>query len=110
MNSYLINCSSQTVSGLSTLFIATALLVTVQVPLTDKEDFSTIKGSVYSSSAIPATFDQYSNIYSGEFIPDLDPFVEVMSDLYASLIANQERLEPEFELVLNENIWDLYES
>lgn len=40
----------------------------------------------------------------------VDPFVEVMSNLYAGLLTNQERLEPEFELVLHENLWELYES
>lgn len=110
MNDYIINNTSQTVGTITACFIATALLFSTQAPPVDKEALLSIKGAVYYSSVTPSTFDQYRNIYSGDYMPNLDTFVGSMSNLYASLLTNQERLEPEFEAVLNENLWDLYES
>ena len=110
MNDYTINSTSQTMATITACLIATALLFNVQAPPVDKEALLNIKGSTYYSSVTPSTFDHYRNIYSGEYMPNVDTFVGAMSNLYASLLINQERLEPEFEAVLNENLWDLYES
>ena len=110
MNSYTISNVSQTIGYVSIGIIATALLINVQTQPVAKEAFLNIKGLTYQSSGTSPTLDQYSNIYSGEFMPNLDPFIGAMSNLYANLLNNQEQLEPEFEAVLNENIWDLYES
>jgi hypothetical protein len=110
MSNYTINNTSQTVGTITACFIATALLLNVQTHPAKAEALLNIKGSTYYSSVTPSTFDQFSNIYSGEYMPNLDPFVGAMSNIYASLLTHQERLEPEFEAVLNENLWDLYES
>lgn len=110
MNNYLENNLSQTVSYLGTGLIAAALLLTPMHP-DNKGECLVINSSIANyTSSIPSTHDQYSNIYSGEFIKSVDPIVEAMANLYAGLLSNQERLEPEFELVLNENLWELYES
>ncbi len=110
MNNYLIKDSSQTVGYLTASLIATALYACVQLPPVNNVNPTNINCSTYHTLASPSTFDQYRNIYSGEYMSDIDPFVGEMSNLYERLLTHQERLEPEFETVLNENLWELYES
>ena len=110
MSRYIIKNSSQTAGCISVGIVATALIFNFVVPEIEKKESINIKGSAYSSSAVPSTFDQFSNIYSGEFMPGSNLLVKEMSNFYARLLNQQEQLEPEFEFVLNENLWDLYES
>ena len=91
--------------------IATQLLSTPPLN-TKQEDFHTplYRCNVYQSSAIPHTFDQFRSVVTGEYYQGIDQFEAAISDFYATLIASQELLGIEFEKVLYENLWDLYES
>lgn len=64
----------------------------------------------YSWSGSKATFNHYSNPITGEYSFTPNTFEQEVSNFYARLLANQERLGAEFEKVLHENIWNLYES
>ena len=110
MNNYFIKDLSQTVGYLTASLIATALCASVQMPPANNVNLTDINCSTYQTLASPSTFDQLKNIFSGEYMSGIDPFIGEMSNLYERLLAHQERLEPEFETVLNENLWELYES
>lgn len=64
----------------------------------------------YSWSGINATFNRYSNPITGEYNLMPNTFEQEIGNFYARLLANQERLGADFEKVLYDNIWDLYES
>ena len=110
MNNYFVVNSSPTVGYLSASIVATAMLFSSHSMPVEKTEQLFIKSAPYLTSSEPSTHDQYSNIFSGEFIPTLDPLIDVITDIYANLLANQESLEPEFEQILHANLWDLYES
>jgi hypothetical protein len=57
------------------------------------------------------TFSQYQNAFTGDYAsqPVLD-FEGSMTNFYASLLARQEALGADFERVLYENLWDLYDD
>jgi len=57
------------------------------------------------------TFSQHQNAFTGDYAtqPVLD-FESSMTNFYASLFAQQEPLGADFEKVLYENLWDLYDD
>jgi len=64
----------------------------------------------YETYAALSSYDQISNVITGDFESSTDNhFIEAVSTFYAKLIENQEPLGAEFEQVLNENLWNLYE-
>lgn len=64
----------------------------------------------YSVDGNTPSYNGYANIFNGEYNTTSKGFEEVVGNLYARLLINQEPLGTEFEKVLNENLWDLYES
>lgn len=65
---------------------------------------------VYSSLATSPTMDQVRNALTGEYSQQIDSFEVALVNIYSNLIATQETLGIEFEKVLYDNLWDLYES
>jgi hypothetical protein len=57
-----------------------------------------------------STFDSYQNSSSRKHDLTAASFENEVSNFYGNLLAHQERLGAEFEKILNENMWDLYES
>ncbi len=57
------------------------------------------------------TFSQLQNAFTGDYAiqPNLD-FEGSIATFYASLIARQEPLGAEFEKILYDNLWDLYDD
>jgi hypothetical protein len=68
------------------------------------------KSNVYQSTAITSTFDQFRSLVTGEYYQGINQFEAAISDFYSALITGQELLGIEFEKVLYENLWNLYES
>ncbi len=64
----------------------------------------------YSLEGNKATYNSYSAPITGEYTFAPDGFEQSVGDFYARLLGSQEPLGAEFEKVLYENIWDLYES
>jgi hypothetical protein len=71
------------------------------IPLT--QDIYSIRGSKY-------TFNSYGNPITGDYESAPIGFEQKVGNFYGRLLASQEPLGPEFEKVLYENLWDLYES
>jgi len=57
------------------------------------------------------TFSQHQNAFTGAYAsqPALD-FEGSMMNFYATLLAHQEPLGADFEKVLYDNLWDLYDD
>lgn len=64
----------------------------------------------YTSSGNISTFDSYTNSSVREHDLPASSFERDIRNFYGNLLAHQERLGAEFEKILNENMWDLYES
>lgn len=65
----------------------------------------------YETHASSPSFSQIGNIFSGSLLQVIDQqFVETVSSFYTQLLENQEPLGQDFEQVLHDNLWDLYES
>ena len=60
---------------------------------------------------LKGTFSQHQNAFTGDYAsqPVLD-FESSMTNFYASLLAQQEPLGADFEKVLYDNLWDLYDD
>jgi hypothetical protein len=69
-----------------------------------------VLGNTYSSGGRGATFDSFRGSITGQY--DLNPikFEQAVGNFYARLLSSQEPLGAEFEKVLFDNLWDLYES
>ena len=91
--------------------IATQLLLTPPLNIQQQDlNMPLYRHNVYQLSAIPPTFDKFRGAITGEYYQGINDFEADISDFYATLIASQELLGIEFEKVLYENIWNLYES
>lgn len=66
--------------------------------------------SAHTSSGLSPTYDQHRSSLTREFIVNTDPLVTTMSITYENLLNKQETLGAEFQQVLSDNLWDLYES
>lgn len=73
-------------------------------------DVHPVLGNTYSSGGRGATFDSFRGSITGQY--DLSPikFEQAVGNFYARLLSSQEPLGEEFEKVLFDNLWDLYES
>ena len=64
----------------------------------------------YEVNASLPSYDQIEKLNFGSFSNDIDQqLVTAVSSFYAQLIERQESLGNEFEQVLHQNLWDLYE-
>jgi len=66
--------------------------------------------NAYSLDSNKSTYGRYSTSITGEYNIVPNGFEQSVGDFYARLLHSQEPLGNEFEKVLYENIWDLYES
>ena len=63
----------------------------------------------YSLDGNVPTYNRFTGI-TGEYVSIPQGFEHAVGSFYARLLTNQEPLGAEFEKVLYENLWDLYES
>ena len=73
------------------------------------ENSKPVLTSLYAADLNTLTYNSYTSLLTGEYAAPRK-FEEVVETFYARLLTNQEPLGAVFEKVLNENIWDLYES
>ncbi|MBD1399438.1 hypothetical protein [Pelovirga terrestris] len=109
MSSYKIDSTNQTVAFLTSGVIAALLFNQPIVPVESRQEIDLLQ-KAYISSAPSPTHDQYRSSITHEFMFYEDPFVTTMSAVYEKLLIEQEDLGLEFQTVLNENLWELYES
>ena len=97
-------CFAQTQSTFSQLTITVSVLACISNKLTitlDKEN--PIFDSPYKWVGVNPT-------YSLEKIKIRDPFEEDLTKFYSILLENQQPLGNDFEKILYDNLWDLYQS
>ena len=111
MNNYLIQQTSGTASSVVIAGILASQLLAggVNAEPNGAKDLILVQVP-YQTHAHQPSFDQVSNLFSGEFDDGTLQFAEGISQFYAGLVATQEPLGAEFERVLNENLWALYEG
>lgn len=74
------------------------------------QDSRSLYSRTYSVEGNATSYNLYASAFTGEYGAVAKSFDSAISDVYARLMINQEPLGVEFERVLNENLWDLYES
>jgi hypothetical protein len=57
-----------------------------------------------------SSYDSFSNRFTGELQFYPEDFQQEISALYSRLLLSQQSLGKEFEKILVENLWDLYEE
>lgn len=102
----------------STFSYALAGLLAFQAPSPIKVDLPAngrILSRSYITSSSEATFNSLgsnslSSTITGAYESGFDSFKLSVSNFYSRLLVSQEPLGAEFEKVLYDNLWDLYES
>ena len=67
-------------------------------------------GNTYLSGNRTATADFFRGSITGQYNLNPIQFEHALGNFYARLLSSQEPLGAEFEKVLFDNLWDLYES
>ena len=90
------------------LFIPTVTLASLAMGInTNPESYLTNNSYIYNHTS---TLDQYNNPLTREFKNSDELLQSKVTEFYSTLLAVQEPLGEEFERVLYNNLWDLYES
>jgi hypothetical protein len=65
----------------------------------------------YATPPLNGTFSQLQNAFTGEYRKrsNLD-FEDSVATFYATLLGQQESLGAEFERILHDNLWELYDD
>jgi len=75
-----------------------------------KQSSKSILGVAYRPKNNSATYSHIGNPFSGEYNNAPEIFEQAVENFYEQLLTHQEPLGDEFERVLHQNLWDLYES
>jgi hypothetical protein len=111
MNEIRYNLASSTMSQ-----VVVAGLFSVMALSASPEKVSLLSGThpfsptTYSSDGSTPTFDSFRGGITGQYDHSPIQFEQVVGNFYARLLSSQEPLGAEFEKVLYDNLWDLYES
>lgn len=105
MTSYTTTQIPNSTSGL--VLIASDSGAVILVALAPKAENGLIERKAYSVDSTPSSF---SNSYLIPPTNKIEDFSETLSSFYEELASKQEPLGDDFSQVLNENIWELYES
>ena len=97
-------------AGMIALVCATPMLTPTLEEAVAHSWSPTVATDRYVNSANSPTFDHHSNIFTGDFQVPIENFETRIANFYSKLLASQKPLGYDFEQVLNDNIWDLYES
>lgn len=106
MSSYYTKQASGTIRSVA---IAGIIASQVLAALGDDQPQMAIKHEAYHSAAIPKSYATHGNFITGEYFQNRYNFEESVSNFYAKLLSNQEPLGADFEKILYENLWNLYE-
>lgn len=75
-----------------------------------KQGNKSISGVAYRTKNSPATYSHLGNLFSGEYSNSSEIFEQAVGNFYEQLLAHQEPLGNDFEQILHQNLWNLYES
>ncbi|MGD0961528.1 MAG: hypothetical protein ABSB19_17095 [Methylomonas sp.] len=76
----------------------------------DVDKYRPLFNPAYYSISNSATYTRITNAMTGEYVSIPESFEKVIGHFYANLLSKQESLGSDFEAVLNDNLWELYES
>lgn len=111
MNKISYNVASST---LSTVVMAGLLssqwLNVLPENLTQPKDVPHLLPASYFAGSSGATFDMFRGSVTGQYDHTPIRFEHAIESFYVQLVANQESLGADFEKLLFDNLWDLYES
>jgi hypothetical protein len=80
-------------------------------PTSSPPHFSASNNYAFASHGTSPTYEPYKNILTGHYPSPVETkFEAVVASFFEKLSSNQEALGHEFERVLFENLWDLYQS
>lgn len=90
--------------------LASQLIGAVHPPVHLQEGPAVLSGIGYQAGTDVSFFGQLNSIRVGGLDAGAAEFESLVSNFYSKLVSIQEPLGAEFERVLNQNLWDLYES
>jgi len=109
-NLYSINQESFTVSSVVLMGVLATQLTCAAAQAEPMKEDMLINNQPYQEHTQSSTLSQYNNPVGGVLIDNIDELlVASVTGFYEQLMYSQESLGNEFEQVLNDNIWDLYE-
>jgi len=108
MNEFRIN---QQPSTLSSVVIMSSILACCCLPNKIHSDSTIIKNEPYILNNNSSTFSEYGNFSKTSKNEEISEyFKQTVGEFYSNLLLSQENLGEEFESVLFNNLWELYES
>lgn len=87
--------------------VSTQLSFPIDLPVANNEGL--LFSDIYSYGGNQATYDRFTASLSKDH-SIVASFEEVVSEFYSRLWSKQEPLGMEFEKILHDNLWDLYEN
>ena len=101
------NQTKMSLGGIAAGFLATHLLAVD--PGTDGQFLDVGPNIIHNiNSSALSTYGLYSNIITGQTAFLLPQPESLLATFFVDLMSKQERLGPEFEQILFDNLWDLY--
>lgn len=99
--------SAVCVPTLSAAVLLTGMLL-ASIP---DESAATYRSERYDAPHLNGTFSQLQNAFTGDYTRQSDfDFEGSMATFYATLLGQQEPLGAEFEKILYDNLWELYDD
>jgi len=90
--------------------LALQALPTISQQEVTAQSNKSISGATYRTKNNTSTYSHLGNPFSGEYSNAPEVFEQTVGNFYEQLLAHQEPLGDDFERVLHQNLWDLYES
>lgn len=107
MNNYTTKRIPNSISGVVLIPTAVGMALVTLSPSTGIDHIE--NNTAYETYSISSSYFN-SESYSISSIDTREEFTEILSSFYGKLAKEQEPLGDKFLKILNENIWDLYES
>lgn len=102
-------------STLGQMVLVAGVLALQSLPTIAQQDFAersnkNLSGTPYRAKNNTATYSHMGNQFSGTYSHAPEIFEQAVGNFYEQLLAHQEPLGDDFEKILHQNLWDLYES
>jgi hypothetical protein len=113
MNKYQTEQSSQTSSDITPYILADNILKQLRAdePRQTNLRYSIAENYILDRGDTPHTFDSRRSILTGAYPSSSQiEFENIITGFFATLSSTQEPLGSEFEKVLFDNLWDLYQN
>lgn len=116
LNNYISNQVSGTANSIAVTIMSACVAVSLYGGISQGTNYEannkriSLMQQVYELNGYQPTFDQYRNIYTGNFEPINNKLEIAITQIYAALIDGHESLGSEIESILFKNLWNLYEA